>query len=79
MSEAFLQSLREAPPEQGTDFRSLLQFLMDTVIPISINTAHPAYIGYIPGGGLYSFGRGRFSGRRDQPIIASEAKRLAAE
>jgi aromatic-L-amino-acid decarboxylase len=26
---------------------------MDTVIPISINTAHPAYIGYIPGGGLF--------------------------
>jgi aromatic-L-amino-acid decarboxylase len=53
VSPEFLQSLRELPPEKGTDFRSLLQFLMTTVIPISINTAHPAYIGYIPGGGLY--------------------------
>lgn len=47
------QSLREAPPETGTDFESLLKFLMERVIPVSINTAHPAYMGYIPGGGLY--------------------------
>jgi aromatic-L-amino-acid decarboxylase len=53
VSDVFLRSLREAPPEQGTDFRSLLQFFMDTIVPVSINTAHPAYIGYIPGGGLY--------------------------
>ena len=52
-SREFLRSLREPPPEQGTDFQSLLQFFMNTVIPISINTAHPAYIGYIPGGGLF--------------------------
>jgi aromatic-L-amino-acid decarboxylase len=47
------KSLREPPPETGTDFESLLNFLMEQVIPVSINTAHPAYMGYIPGGGLY--------------------------
>jgi aromatic-L-amino-acid decarboxylase len=47
------KSLREPPPETGTDFESLLKFLMEQVIPVSINTAHPAYMGYIPGGGLY--------------------------
>jgi len=45
--------LREPPPEKGTDFESLLDFLMNKVIPVSINTPHPAYMGYIPGGGLY--------------------------
>jgi len=53
VSEEFLRSLREPPPEQGTDFTSLLHFFMDTIVPISINAPHPAYIGYIPGGGLY--------------------------
>ena len=47
------RSLREPPPEKGTDFESLLDFLMNKVIPVSINTPHPAYMGYIPGGGLY--------------------------
>jgi len=47
------KALREPPPETGTDFDSLLRFLMERVIPVSINTAHPAYMGYIPGGGLY--------------------------
>jgi aromatic-L-amino-acid decarboxylase len=47
------KSLREPPPETGADFETLLEFLMERVIPVSINTAHPAYMGYIPGGGLY--------------------------
>jgi len=47
------KSLREPPPETGADFDLLLHFLMERVIPVSINTAHPAYMGYIPGGGLY--------------------------
>ncbi|MDZ7359974.1 MAG: aminotransferase class V-fold PLP-dependent enzyme [candidate division KSB1 bacterium] len=47
------KALREPPPETGTDFESLLKFLMEKIIPVSINTAHPAYMGYIPGGGLY--------------------------
>jgi aromatic-L-amino-acid decarboxylase len=47
------KALREPPPETGADFDTLLKFLMEHVIPVSINTAHPAYMGYIPGGGLY--------------------------
>ncbi|MDZ7289586.1 MAG: pyridoxal-dependent decarboxylase [candidate division KSB1 bacterium] len=47
------KALREPPPETGMDFDTLLKFLMERVIPVSINTAHPAYMGYIPGGGLY--------------------------
>ena len=47
------KSLREPLPENGTDFEELLRFLLDKVIPVSINTAHPAYMGYIPGGGLF--------------------------
>lgn len=47
------KTLRESPPATGTDFDTLLKFLLDRVIPLSINTAHPAYLAYIPGGGLY--------------------------
>jgi aromatic-L-amino-acid decarboxylase len=52
-SEELVRTLREAPPETGTDFGTLLDFLMNKVIPASINSAHPTYIAYIPGGGLY--------------------------
>jgi aromatic-L-amino-acid decarboxylase len=48
-----IRSLREPSPEKGMSFESLLDFLMNEVIPVSINTPHPAYLGYIPGGGLY--------------------------
>jgi len=47
------KSLRESPPETATDFDALLKFLLERVFPVSINTAHPAYMGYIPGGGLF--------------------------
>ena len=47
------KSLWEKPPEKGMDFESLLDLFMNKVIPVSINTPHPAYMGYIPGGGLY--------------------------
>jgi aromatic-L-amino-acid decarboxylase len=46
-------SLLEPPPEKGTDFESLLEFLMKKVIPASITHPHPSFMGYIPGGGLY--------------------------
>ncbi len=46
-------SLREPAPESGMAFDDLLHFLMERVFPVSINTAHPAYLGYIPGGGLF--------------------------
>ena len=48
-----VRSLREPSPEKGMNFESLLDFFMNEVIPVSINTPHPAYLGYIPGGGLY--------------------------
>ncbi len=47
------RSLWEKSPEKGMDFETLLDLFMNTVIPASINTPHPAYLGYIPGGGLY--------------------------
>ncbi len=47
------RSLREPPPEYGTDFNSLLNFFMNQVVPLSITTPHPGYLAYIPGGGLY--------------------------
>jgi aromatic-L-amino-acid decarboxylase len=47
------RSLREPSPEEGTDFKKLLGFLMEEVIPVSINAPHPTYMAYIPGGGLY--------------------------
>ncbi len=48
-----IRSLREPSPEKGMNFESLLDFFMNEIIPVSINTPHPAYLGYIPGGGLY--------------------------
>ena len=51
--EALSRALRESSPEEGTAFPVLLDFLMNTVIPVSINAPHPAYMAYIPGGGLY--------------------------
>jgi aromatic-L-amino-acid decarboxylase len=52
-SEEIARSLREPPPETGTGFKSLLELLMSKVIPASINSAHPTYIAFIPGGGLF--------------------------
>ncbi|MGD2294790.1 MAG: aminotransferase class V-fold PLP-dependent enzyme [Candidatus Aminicenantes bacterium] len=52
-AELISRSLREPSPEEGTNFITLLNFLMNEVIPISINAPHPAYMAYIPGGGLY--------------------------
>jgi len=52
-SEELVRALREPPPEEGTDFGTLLDFLMNKIIPASINSAHPTYLAYIPGGGIY--------------------------
>lgn len=51
--EKLVGALQEPLPENGTPFNDLLDFLMTRIIPKSINAAHPAYMGYIPGGGLY--------------------------
>ena len=50
---AISRALRESSPEEGTEFSVLLDFLMNKVIPVSINAPHPTYMAYIPGGGLY--------------------------
>lgn len=46
-------SLSEPPPEEGMDFAPILDFLMKMAVPASITHPHPAFMGYIPGGGLY--------------------------
>ena len=46
-------SLREPPPETGTEFGPLLGLLMTKIFPASLNSAHPTYVAYIPGGGLF--------------------------
>ncbi|MFC2161353.1 pyridoxal phosphate-dependent decarboxylase family protein [Acidobacteriota bacterium] len=51
--ETISRALRESSPEEGTEFSVILNFLMNQVIPISINAPHPTYMAYIPGGGLY--------------------------
>lgn len=53
-AEKIVRSLREPLPETPHAFADLLQYVMQQIIPLSINTAHPAYLGYIPGGGLYA-------------------------
>ena len=52
-AQAISLALREPSPEEGTDFSVLLDFLINEVVPVSINAPHPAYMAYIPGGGLY--------------------------
>ena len=47
------RKLREAMPERGVAFERLLRRLFGKVIPTSLNTASPGYLGYIPGGGLF--------------------------
>ncbi|OGF62953.1 MAG: hypothetical protein A2Y62_04760 [Candidatus Fischerbacteria bacterium RBG_13_37_8] len=53
-NEEISRALKESASEDGADFQSLLNFLMQRIIPFSINTPHPSYIAYIPGGGLYA-------------------------
>ncbi len=48
-----IDQMSESPPEEGADFGPVLDFLMNKAIPASITHPHPAFMGYIPGGGLY--------------------------
>lgn len=52
-AEKIVRTQREPLPDTPHAFGDLLQYIMQQIIPLSINTAHPAYLGYIPGGGLY--------------------------
>ena len=46
-------SLRRPPPEDGEEFKSLVDTVMEAAAK-SFNTTGPGYLAYIPGGGLYS-------------------------
>jgi len=46
--DVIARSLKEPPPESGAEFSRLLEFLMKQVIPVSVNTAHPTFMGFIP-------------------------------
>jgi aromatic-L-amino-acid decarboxylase len=50
---AVAHAMSDKVPEHGTSFESLLDVLFEDVIPTSVNTAGPGYVGYIPGGGLF--------------------------
>jgi len=50
---AVAREMREALPESGASFESLLHTLFEDVIPTSVNTASPGDVGYIPGGGIF--------------------------
>jgi aromatic-L-amino-acid decarboxylase len=47
------RALREPLPEGGVSFRRILGQLFERVLPMSLNTAGPGYLAYIPGGGLF--------------------------
>jgi len=47
------RGMQEALPECGAPLESLLDTLFEDVIPGSVNTAGPGYVGYIPGGGIF--------------------------
>jgi aromatic-L-amino-acid decarboxylase len=46
-------ALREPMPEDGTPFEHILRMLFGRVFPLSLNTASPGYLAYVPGGGLF--------------------------
>lgn len=47
------RAMREPMPERGAPFEKLLRRLFGKVIPATLNTAGPGYLGYIPGGGIF--------------------------
>lgn len=47
------RALREPLPEQGVPLERLLRLLFGRVFPMSLNTASPGYLAYVPGGGLF--------------------------
>lgn len=52
--ETLCRTMRESAPEAGAPLSELLSPLFDEWIPRSFTTPGPGYMGYIPGGGLYS-------------------------
>lgn len=51
-SAKLARALAEDLPETGTSYRRLLGQLFERVLPVSLNTASPGYLAYVPGGGL---------------------------
>lgn len=51
-AETRARSLAEGLPRQGSSLEELLDLLFERVVPLSLNTAGPGYLAYIPGGGL---------------------------
>jgi aromatic-L-amino-acid decarboxylase len=47
------RELREGMPERGMEYERILRRLFGKVIPTSLNTASPGYLGYIPAGGIF--------------------------
>ncbi|MEZ5420175.1 MAG: aminotransferase class V-fold PLP-dependent enzyme [Vicinamibacterales bacterium] len=46
-------ALREPAPEEGSALPPLLDVVLDQCVPRSFNAAHPGYLAYIPGGGVF--------------------------
>lgn len=59
-SHRLARELREGLPERGQSYRSLLGQLFERILPVSLNTASPGYLAYIPGGGLPQAGLADF-------------------
>ncbi|MFN7934610.1 MAG: amino acid adenylation domain-containing protein [Bryobacteraceae bacterium] len=47
------RAMEDALPENGESLPTLLRGLFQDVIPASVNTAGPGYLGYVPGGGIF--------------------------
>ena len=47
------RGMNDPLPESGESLPSLLDMLFQDVIPTSVNTAGPGYVGYVPGGGIF--------------------------
>ena len=52
-ADELAERLREPLPEEPTPYDELLDLLFEEAIPRSLNTPHPGYLAYIPGGGLF--------------------------
>jgi aromatic-L-amino-acid decarboxylase len=51
-AETRARNLAEALPRRGSPLEEVLDLLFDRAVPLSLNTAGPGYLAYIPGGGL---------------------------
>jgi aromatic-L-amino-acid/L-tryptophan decarboxylase len=52
--EAFCRSMREPAPEEPAPLEPLLDRFFDEWMPRSLTTNGPGYLGYVPGGGIFT-------------------------